>query len=52
VRRYARGRALDCFTASGGFALHCVAPAQPRRNISELLLFPPYERGSSTRSDR
>ena len=22
VRRYARGRALDCFTASGGFALH------------------------------
>jgi 23S rRNA (cytosine1962-C5)-methyltransferase len=25
VRRYARGRALDCFTASGGFALHCAA---------------------------
>ncbi len=22
VRRYARGRALDCFTATGGFALH------------------------------
>jgi len=22
VRKYARGRALDCFTASGGFALH------------------------------
>jgi 23S rRNA (cytosine1962-C5)-methyltransferase len=22
VRRYARGRALDCFTGSGGFALH------------------------------
>ncbi|HEX4228695.1 MAG TPA: class I SAM-dependent rRNA methyltransferase [Bryobacteraceae bacterium] len=25
VRRYARGRALDCFTATGGFALHCAA---------------------------
>lgn len=25
VRRYARGRALDCFTAAGGFALHCAA---------------------------
>jgi 23S rRNA (cytosine1962-C5)-methyltransferase len=25
VRLYARGRALDCFTASGGFALHCAA---------------------------
>ncbi|MGC2659057.1 MAG: class I SAM-dependent rRNA methyltransferase [Bryobacteraceae bacterium] len=23
VRRYAHGRALDCFTATGGFALHC-----------------------------
>ena len=22
VRRYARGRALDCFTGTGGFALH------------------------------
>ena len=26
ARRYARGRALDCFTGTGGFALH-VAPA-------------------------
>jgi 23S rRNA (cytosine1962-C5)-methyltransferase len=25
VCRYARGRALDCFTAAGGFALHCAA---------------------------
>lgn len=25
VRRYARGRALDCFTATGGFALHMAA---------------------------
>lgn len=23
VRRYASGRVLDCFTATGGFALHC-----------------------------
>jgi 23S rRNA (cytosine1962-C5)-methyltransferase len=25
VRRYTRGRALDCFTATGGFALHLAA---------------------------
>lgn len=25
VKRYARGRALDCFTATGGFALHIAA---------------------------
>jgi 23S rRNA (cytosine1962-C5)-methyltransferase len=25
VQRYARGRALDCFTATGGFALHLAA---------------------------
>jgi 23S rRNA (cytosine1962-C5)-methyltransferase len=25
ARRYARGRALDCFTSSGGFALHLAA---------------------------
>jgi 23S rRNA (cytosine1962-C5)-methyltransferase len=28
VRRYARGRALDCFTATGGFALHCASQCE------------------------
>lgn len=28
ARRYARGRALDCFTASGGFALHLASACE------------------------
>jgi len=28
VRRWARGRVLDCFTSSGGFALHAAAQAE------------------------
>ncbi|HEX4809704.1 MAG TPA: class I SAM-dependent rRNA methyltransferase [Bryobacteraceae bacterium] len=28
VRRYARGRVLDCFTATGGFALHCASSCE------------------------
>jgi 23S rRNA (cytosine1962-C5)-methyltransferase len=28
VRRYARGRVLDCFTSTGGFALHAAARAE------------------------
>ncbi len=28
VRRYARGRALDCFTAAGGFALHLASACE------------------------
>ena len=35
---YARGRVLDCFTSTGGFALHCAGPPVRRKADRTALL--------------